>query len=484
MRRLLPAAALAAILLGTPALAAPQSISRTGHVVAQIPQDGFWNAAGLTSLGGIAVGDAIHFSATYDDADLETPWPRSTAFGEVYDRPDIHTIGLGNGRAGNAVSLDVGALHFDLGDQFCFQDAACIAANGLEFGTGPTLMFHNATYLGMDSCLHANGVFACQLVFDNLNPFIAGQNANILGYSRPDIYVFADESFNTVFFGQFDGAAPGVPEPAAWALMLLGFAACGAALRRRRLAFTTLAMVAGATGAQAAGAEERGAFVELGVGAPSVSSHDYFHVNPIGVAFTDNATRGPVIVLRERDKSDRAFGASAAVGYGLANNVYARLTWRHLEPVHFHGLSDFTFAPDPTLRFDQNLRIAGDAAFLGVGRVTNLSPAWFLDTSAELGLARLRLSATQGANLAAMLGATGYFPSNTQTKFAYGVSAGVGYRVNPRLAVILSATYDRFGAVETGVNPPSNTAYLNPGEQLRATGLRALTPELRVRYRF
>lgn len=228
------AMALAAVLVATPALATPQSINRTGHVISQIPKDGFWNPAGLGSLPGIALGDAIHFSATYDDADVETPWPRATAFGEVFNRPDVHTVGLGNGNPVNAVSLDVGALHFDLSDQFCFRDAACIAANGLEFDTGPTLMFHNSSYLGMDSCLHAHAVFACQLVFDNINPFIAAQNERLLGYSRSDIYIFADESFNTVFFGKFDGPAVAVPEPSTWALMIAGFGLAGSALRRRR----------------------------------------------------------------------------------------------------------------------------------------------------------------------------------------------------------------------------------------------------------
>ena len=233
MKTLISAAALAAALIATPSLAAERTISRTGHVISQIPQDGFWNPAGVTALAGIAVGDAIHFSATYDDADLETPWPRSTAFGEIYNNPQVHTVGLGNGNPVNEVSLEVGSLHFQLSDQFCFQDAACIAANGLEFATGPTLMFQNDTYLGMDSCLHAHGVFACQLVFDNLNPFIGNQNARLLGYNRPDIYIFADEGFNTVFFGQFDGDAPGVPEPSGWALMIAGFGMTGAMLRRR-----------------------------------------------------------------------------------------------------------------------------------------------------------------------------------------------------------------------------------------------------------
>ena len=310
-----------------------------------------------------------------------------------------------------------------------------------------------------------------------------------LEYSRPDISVFADEAFNTVFFGQLDGAAPSVPEPAVWALMLLGFGGCGVALRRRRLVATTLGVLAASTGAQAAtgggdGPRTPGLFAEFGVGVQDISSHDYFHVNPIGVAFTDNATRGPVIVLRSRDKQARTFDVSASVGYRFAKDVYARLTYRHLDHVRFHGLSDFTFAPDPTFRFDQNLRLAGDAAFVGIGRNWALSPDWFLDTSAELGLARFRLNATQGANLVSTFGPPGVFPSKSQTQVAYGVTAGLGYRVNERLAVILSASYDRYGDVETGVNPPSNAAYLNPGEQLRATGLRTLSTDVRLRYEF
>lgn len=488
MKCFLPAAALAALLIATPALATPQSITRTGHVIAQIPQDDFWNGAGLASLPGIALGDTIQFSATYDDADAETPWPRATAFGEVYDRPDIHTVGLGNGRAGNSASLDVGGLHFDLADQFCFQDPGCIAANGLEFDTGPTLMFHGAGFLGMDSCLHAHGVFACQLVFDNLNPFIAAQNARILGYSRPDIYVFADEAFNTVYFGQFDGAAPGVPEPANWALMILGFGGCGLALRRRRALVTALGMLALSTAAQAApegGSQTTpGFFADIGVGAQEVFAGDYFHVNPIGVAFTDNRTRGPVIILRKTRKEARSFEVSGSVGRQFANGFYARLTYRDLDHVRFHGLSDFTFAPDPTFRFDQDLRIAGGAVFAGAGLVRPLSPKWFVDGSAEVGVARFRLNATQGGNLVSVFGPPGVFPGKDQTNFSYGVQAGVGYRLTEQASVLLSATYDRYGDVETGVNPPTNAAYLNPGEQLRATDLQAFTTELRLRYRF
>jgi hypothetical protein len=54
------------------------------------------------------------------------------------------------------------------------------------------------------------------------------------------------ETFDT--FGQFssqgtitisDGSTPGVPEPATWGLMIMGFGGAGAALRRRRMAGAT-----------------------------------------------------------------------------------------------------------------------------------------------------------------------------------------------------------------------------------------------------
>ena len=66
------------------------------------------------------------------------------------------------------------------------------------------------------------------------------------GVGRRISYDFGGAAVNTITFGstgnsfEFDNLAAGVagavPEPATWAMMLLGFGALGATLRRRRAA--------------------------------------------------------------------------------------------------------------------------------------------------------------------------------------------------------------------------------------------------------
>jgi hypothetical protein len=221
------------MLCATTAEAAVQTITRSGRVVQQIRRSGF-NPGGATSIPGVAVGDAIAFSATYDDADAYTPAPARTFLGEnVWG---LTAYGLGNGNPVNAASLTVGSLNFDLSNQLCFQDPACIAARGLEFPTGPTLLFHGSTFLGMDSCLNpGSGPFVCQLVLDNLAPTFQGRNKNVFGYTRSDLFLINDGAGNFVFLGQYDGpGVAGVPEPASWAMLIMGFGLSGAAMRRRR----------------------------------------------------------------------------------------------------------------------------------------------------------------------------------------------------------------------------------------------------------
>jgi PEP-CTERM motif len=232
MIRTIVLAATAMLLAATSASAAVQTITRTGRVVQQITSPGP-NPGGVTSIPGVAVGDAIHFSATYDDADVYHPSPARTFLGEpVWG---LTAYGLGNGNPVNAVSLTIGSLSFDLSDQICFQNAACIAANGLEFPTGPTLLFQNQRFFGMDSCLiPGGGPFVCQLVLDNLAPTFQGMNTWAFGYTRSDLFLINDGAGNFVFLGQYDGpGVGGVPEPASWAMLIAGFGLTGAAMRRR-----------------------------------------------------------------------------------------------------------------------------------------------------------------------------------------------------------------------------------------------------------
>ena len=244
----LAAAALAAALVATSALASPQTLNRTGHVIFQVPQNDALNPAGVTAIDGIALGDTIQFSATYDDADLVNPGTDFTFAGEPVGGPNFRSVGLGNGNPVNAASLTIGSHSWGLQDQLCYQDAACITANGLELPTGPTLLFNGGTFLGMDSCLveggggFFTGVTVCDLALDNLAPTFQGINMSVLGYTRTDLFLIADPDFNFTFIGQFDGpGVAGIPEPATWAILLLGFGGIGAALRhgRRRAVVAT-----------------------------------------------------------------------------------------------------------------------------------------------------------------------------------------------------------------------------------------------------
>lgn len=237
-------AATALMLAATAASATVQTITRTGHIVAAAPAGSAYNPDGITMLSDLAVGDAIHFSATYDDADLQTPGTIHTGFGDTLTNPNIHTVQLGNGNPANAVSLTVGSHSLSLTDQICFHDAVCTANLGLEFPQGPTLMFNGSQFLGLDSCLieggggFGTGIAFCQLTLDSSTPTLSGITKDIFGYSRTDLYFIQTPDFADVpFIGQFDGpGVASVPEPASWALLIGGFGFIGGALRGRRAA--------------------------------------------------------------------------------------------------------------------------------------------------------------------------------------------------------------------------------------------------------
>lgn len=238
-------AATALLLAASGANAAMQTITRTGKIIAAVPPGTPLNSApgSIVGLSDFTIGQAISFSASYDDADLTFPGTITRPNGQKLSNKDVSIVGLGNGNPLNAASLTVGSHNFSLVDQICFQDAACIATRGLDFPAGPTLMFHKGNFLGMDSCLieggggFGTGITVCQLVLGSIVPgsTLPGRLRSLLGYSRTDVYLIRNAAFKTAFLGQFDGAGiGGVPEPASWALMIGGFGMVGGALRSRR----------------------------------------------------------------------------------------------------------------------------------------------------------------------------------------------------------------------------------------------------------
>ncbi len=242
-------AASALLFVATGASATVQTITRSGHIVFAVPIDPILNPDGVTSLSDLAVGDAIHFSATYDDADLRTPGTILNGFGDTLTNPNVHTVQLGNGNPANAVSLTVGSHSLSLSDQICFHDAACTTAFGLEFPQGPTLLFNGSQFLGLDSCLIeggggvGTGIAFCQLTLDSISsPTFQGWVSSALGYTRSDLFFIQTPNFaNVPFIGQFDGpGVAAVPEPASWAMLVGGFFMLGAVMRRRELAGVTV----------------------------------------------------------------------------------------------------------------------------------------------------------------------------------------------------------------------------------------------------
>lgn len=238
--------AVLALTATTAATAATQTVTRSGKIIAAVPPGTPLNSnpGGIIGLSDFAIGQAINFSATYDDADVAFPGTITRRNGQKLTNPDISIVGLGNGNPVNSVSLTIGSHNFNLADQGCFQDPVCIFNRRMDFPAGPTLMFHQGNYLGMDSCLieggggFGTGITVCQLVLSSLikQTGLPDVYKSLLGYSRSDIYIIRSATFKTAFIGHFDG--PGissVPEPASWAMLIAGFGLTGTAMRRRRV---------------------------------------------------------------------------------------------------------------------------------------------------------------------------------------------------------------------------------------------------------
>ena len=216
------------------------TLHETGVVAEQLGYDPNLNYMGDGAPPGVALGDAISLTVTYDSAEVYTPSiqiPGAAAYG-------FTAVPLGNGDSFNSVTLTAGSDTFTLADQLCVdpsQGATC----GQQFAYGPTLLFKNGAFIGLDSCLGVTtqSTFACGLALDNLGtPYAvatdgplrdANAAANPIVPDRADNIYFGDTSDGSIsLVGHYDIVpATAVPEPLTWNLMILGFGLVGAGLR-------------------------------------------------------------------------------------------------------------------------------------------------------------------------------------------------------------------------------------------------------------
>jgi len=108
---------------------------------------------------------------------------------------------------------------------------------------------YNASFCTLASAVAGSQLVACLNTNDALpgdldTPFVATAAASFPGFADAafkggggmfDSFQLYGAPSTLVVTKLADSARPGVPEPAAWSLMILGFGAAGASLRRRRM---------------------------------------------------------------------------------------------------------------------------------------------------------------------------------------------------------------------------------------------------------
>jgi hypothetical protein len=127
-----------------------------------------------------------------------------------------------------AFDFNIGTLHFDLGNE-----------TPAPIGIAPAILFNNGLFAGLNyvsDFLYSDGL-TYQLRFNSLN-FTVRQVDPVTGFNSNTTINFAGK----LALGGFTSQTPfvdgpptgGVPEPGAWALMIVGFGGIGSVLRRRR----------------------------------------------------------------------------------------------------------------------------------------------------------------------------------------------------------------------------------------------------------
>jgi len=165
----------------------------------------------------------------------------SVAFTDYGWTFDIHNPNFPNGadldagRPGNGADW---SYTFKATGDGSFTMAYDVAGFGDTFGLfGWQIAFSGGGSGGPDLNDHfddptASGVFSAAIQ--------SGQTYTVSLYGNPNISAFGQRQIDGSMDGKFDWSIAergGAPEPASWALMLVGFGGLGASLRRRRAAF-------------------------------------------------------------------------------------------------------------------------------------------------------------------------------------------------------------------------------------------------------
>lgn len=160
-------------------------------------------------------------------------WWITTALGPTATLADVVASGVYTAASGGSVFNFNALPRTELASGLSFAAGSYFLV--LDGQAGPFL--NNGEWIGgdrpADTVQLASG-FSLGSYYGAQSSFLGGPDNTPLAFGPASSFVALTDQ--TVLVFELDGQVAGVPEPAAWALMIGGFAFAGAMLRRRRLA--------------------------------------------------------------------------------------------------------------------------------------------------------------------------------------------------------------------------------------------------------